>query len=153
MEIKVIKASSLEEAMKAVKAIVEEEENDENECCEEKKDFARGMDVAEARYDKFIDLVLDLVDCVLESGEFTRDCALFRKHMHEAPIHVKRSFFKCFSSMSKEMISDIMELVGEHAWLFSHCKEKSSNVKGKDMKDKESNQTKKEKKNSNLEKK
>ena len=96
------------------------------------KEKVRGVELSEEKYDQFIDLILNLVDCVVEDGEFTRDCAVYKKHMHESPIEFKRAFYRNFTIASKETISDIMGLVGEYAWLLGQ--KNGSYVKGKDMK-------------------
>ena len=144
MEIKVVKIGSLEEFKEFMKSL--ENEMDDGDCECASKDAERGVDEATARYDRFIDLLLDLIECAVDCGNFKRDCELFREHMHEAPIHVKRAFFRNFEKELEEPIRDIMELTAEYAWLKSYTeKKKSSDVKNKDKKPQEKNSNKERK--------
>lgn len=136
MEIKIVKINSPEEFFEFLESLGKEE------CSECKRDLEKGKAEAEARYDKFIDLTLDLVKCCAEDGNFNRDCELYRAHLHEAPFNAKRAFYRNFASMVKEAIDDILELVAEHAWMYSN--KKSSNDKEQPKKSKDT-QTKKEK--------
>ena len=136
MEGKVVKINSPEELEKFLSSLHKEV----------KKEEVKGAEVAEANYDKFIDATLDFCVCAVEDGSFTRDVAIFREHLHEAPIGVKRAFYKNFKSVAHEMINDTMELVAEYAFL----KKIVSDEKPRDKKVKDYAQTKKEKKNSNL---
>lgn len=143
MEIKVIHANSIEEAVEALKTIHKQEASKEAE---------RGSKEANAYFDKFIDLSLDLVEHIVDCGSFTRDCEVFRKHIHDAPILIKRSFYKNFSAILQEFVSDIMGIVGEYA-IFHTAEKKCSDDKGKETKGKEKSQPKVEKKNSSSKKK
>lgn len=136
MKIKVIKVNSLDE----LKDVTENIENEGN--VEKKKDVELGHGEATARYDRFIDLIIDLAVCIADCGEFTRDSEIFREHMHETPIHIKRSFYRNFSKMFDEIEKDIMGITAECVTLNNLLKktgsnEKETNEKGKKISSKE----------------
>lgn len=132
MKIKVFKICGFDELEKQLK----------REAREKRKDEERGRKQAELRYDCFIDLIINLAICVSECGEFARDSELFRKHLHEAPLQLKQSFFRNFSSMSDEIVNDLMELTAEYAAYHRIEKKMGSNDKEVNKKVKESIQTK-----------
>lgn len=122
MKIKVIKVNSIDELKDVI-------ENIEKEESVEKKDAERGCEEATERYDRFIDLIIDLAVCIAECGKFTRDSEIFREHMHEEPIHIKRSFYRNFSKMFDEIEKDIMGITAECVVLNDLLKKMGSNEK------------------------
>jgi hypothetical protein len=147
MEIKVFKVNSIDE----LKDVIENIEKEES--IEKKKDAERGCEEATARYDRFIDLIIDLAVCTADCGQFTRDSEIFREHMHEAPIHIKRSFYRNFSKMFDEIEKDIMGLTAELVALNIFLKKMGSDDKEHHEKGKDKSHPKSKKENSNLEKK
>lgn len=144
-EIKVIKCGSLEDAMKIIKSVVEDHE---------KEDVERETEEVEERYDHYIDVTLDYVECVIGDGEFKRDCELFRARLHKQDVARKRAFFRNFTICSKELITDIMGLVAENLLLekvetlakdLDAPKKTGSKAKENDKKVKDKRQTKKAK--------
>lgn len=139
MEIKVFKVNSLDE----LKDVIENIEKEEN--IERKRDAERGCKEATARYDRFIDLIIDLAVCIAESGQFTRDSEIFREHMHEAPFHIKRSFYLNFSKMFDEIEKDIMGITAECVAINDLIKKMGSNDKEHNEKGKDNYQPKSKK--------
>lgn len=123
IKIKVIEVNSIDE----LKDVIENTKKEEN--VEKKKDAERGCEEATARYDRFIDLIIDLAVCTADCGQFTRDSEIFREHMHEAPYHIKRSFYRNFSKMFDEIEKDIMGITAECVVLNDLLKKTGSNEK------------------------
>ena len=126
MEIKVFKVNSIDELEDVLKNIKESSEKDIKIACEEDNE----------RYDLFIDLIIDLSLCVADSKQFAIDSEVFRKYLHEAPLHIKSSFYKNFSIMFDEIEKDIMGLTAECAILKNSSKKSSSNDKEQNEKGK-----------------
>ena len=126
MEIKVFKVNSIDELEDVLKDIKESSEEDNKIACEEENE----------RYDLFIDLIIDLSLCVSDSKQFAIDSEVFRKYLHEAPLHIKSSFYKNFSIMFDEIEKDIMGLTAECAVLRNISKKSSSNDKEQNEKGK-----------------
>lgn len=126
MEIKVFKVNSIDELEDVLKNIKESSEEDIKIACEEDN----------KRYDLFIDLIIDLSLCVSDSKQFAIDSEVFRKYLHEAPLHIKSSFYKNFSIMFDEIEKDIMGLTAECAILKNISKKSSSNDKEQNEKGK-----------------
>lgn len=126
MEIKVFKVNSIDELEDVLKDIKESSEEDIKIACEEDNE----------RYDLFIDLIIDLSLCVSDSKQFAIDSEVFRKYLHEAPLHIKSSFYKNFSIMFDEIEKDIMGLTAECAVLRNISKKSSSNDKEQNEKGK-----------------
>lgn len=126
MEIKVFKVNSIDELDDVLKNIKESSEKDIKIACEEDNE----------RYDLFIDLIIDLSLCVSDSKQFAIDSEVFRKYLHEAPLHIKSSFYKNFSIMFDEIEKDIMGLTAECAILKNISKKSSSNDKEQNEKGK-----------------
>ena len=126
MEIKVFKVNSIDELEDVLKNIKESSEEDIKTSCEKEKE----------RYDLFIDLIIDLSLCVSDSKQFAIDSEVFRKYLHEAPLHIKSSFYKNFSIMFDEIEKDIMGLTAECAILKNSSKKSSSNDKEQNEKGK-----------------
>ena len=126
MEIKVFKVNSIDELDDVLKSIKESSEKDIKIACEEDNE----------RYDLFIDLIIDLSLCVSDSKQFAIDSEVFRKYLHEAPLHIKSSFYKNFSIMFDEIEKDIMGLTAECAILKNSSKKSSSNDKEQNEKGK-----------------
>ena len=126
MEIKVFKVNSIDELEDVIKNIKESSEKDIKIACEEENE----------RYDLFIDLIIDLSLCVSNSKQFAIDSEVFRKYLHEAPLHIKSSFYKNFSIMFDEIEKDIMGLTAECAILKNISKKSSSNDKEQNEKGK-----------------
>lgn len=143
-KVKIVEINSEEDLEQVIKEIARRKE------C--KKDVERGEDDANARYDRFINIVFDLCECVLEDGKFTRDCEALKEHLHEAPLMIKKSFFANFSKMSSEIIEDIMGITAEFA-VISKLKRILSDDKREDKKVEDIAQTKKEKKSTSTKKK
>ena len=116
MEIKVFKVNSIDELEDVLKNIKESSEEDIKTSCEKEKE----------RYDLFIDSIIDLSLCVSDSKQFAIDSEVFRKYLHEAPLHIKSSFYKNFSIMFDEIEKDIMGLTAECAILKNSSKKRKN---------------------------
>lgn len=111
------------------------------------KEAEMGIKEAESRLDMLIDLLMDISVVLVHDSNYKKDSAIFREHMHKADILSKDEFCRNFSLMLKEPIQDIVDLVGDYAWLQKNGfdeKRKAKKVE-EDIK-----QTKKQKKSPNF---